>query len=252
MLPNMGEDSEQSAYFASLMNCIVLDADYSKAPEYQHPSALHDALDIVNYVQSRPDLYDSSRMTIGGVSAGACVAMLAAHHLPKDTFKSLIAWYPVTNCSLNDEQRRVEPLPRGAPGFPLPLWMIRMFISSVCPTGQDLTDPAVSPYFAPSSVFPPTLFIVRSSLLLVRISLLTVWQVGENDPLYRDSVDTAERLKADGVDCELVTVADAGHAFDRSVVEGTPQWIATKVCMGVVERRLRTAYALPDEKTECL
>ena len=166
VLPNMGEDSEQSAYWASKLGCIVLDSDYVKAPEYPHPAAIYDALDVLAYVLSNPSVYDVTRITIGGVSAGATVAILASLYAPKGIFKSVIAWYPVTDFTLGEEQRRVPDIPAGIPGCDLPWWLIRLFTDSVLRPGQDLACPKLSATFAPSEAFPPMTFIVRLTQLL--------------------------------------------------------------------------------------
>lgn len=173
VLPNMGEDSEQCAYWASKLGCVVLDSDYVKSPEYPHPAAVYDALDVLAHIHANPDVYDVTRITIGGVSAGATVALLASLYAPKGTFRSVIAWYPITDFTLGGEQRRVPELPSGAPGCDLPWPLIQLFTDSLLCPGQDLACPRLSPSFAPSEAFSPTAFIVNLLSVEARYVVLT-------------------------------------------------------------------------------
>lgn len=68
--------------------------------------------------------------------------------------------------------------------------------------------------------------------------------MGECDPLSPDSIALAGRLKAHNVDCEIMVVKDASHAFDRDCVPDTPQWLARDEANAMVERRLRAAHTI--------
>ena len=48
---------------------------------------------------------------------------------------------------------------------------------------------------------------------------------------------------ADDVDCELMVVKDASHAFDRDCEPGTHEWGAREEANEMIERRIRAAYA---------
>ena len=56
----------------------------------------------------------------------------------------------------------------------------------------------------------------------------------------------AKRLAADDVDCELMVVKDASHAFDRLCDPDTPQWRAREEANQMIERRIRAAYTQED------
>src|SRR5258708_8970586 len=54
---------------------IILDSDYPHAPEHPFPAPIEDIASLVAYVQAHPDLYDPTKLLIGGFSAGANIAL---------------------------------------------------------------------------------------------------------------------------------------------------------------------------------
>ena len=137
------------------LGCIVLDADYAKGPKYPYPAAIDDALDVLSYVASQPHRFDLSKVTMGGFSAGANIAILAALHSANGPFpiKAIVAWYPPTNMNRRgSEDKELSPFIR---------WLHSAFRSSYLPDGIDRKDPRVSPLFADSRLFPSTTLIVR-------------------------------------------------------------------------------------------
>ena len=173
VMPNMEEDREQCAYLARTLGCIVLDANYCKAPRDKLPAPVYDVLDVVRYVLRNPEKYDVERITIGGVSAGATTALMAgtSQELEKGVIKAVIAWYPCTNPQWRKEERVTPPFPTRkmadgkevevlGPGIPLPPWMMDLFKECALEEGADLCDPAISLVRVPSEAFPPTTLIV--------------------------------------------------------------------------------------------
>ena len=69
VLPLLGADAELCQLVADSLDCIVIDGDYAKAPEFPFPNGLNDVLDIVSWVISQPDRFDTNRVTIGGQPA---------------------------------------------------------------------------------------------------------------------------------------------------------------------------------------
>lgn len=179
VMPNMEEDREQCAYLARTLGCIVLDSDYCKAPQHKLPAPVHDVLDVIRYVLRNPEKYDVERLTMGGVSAGATTALLAATSPELETLKGVIkhviAWYPCANLQWRREERVTPPIPKRktvaadgkevevevmVPGFPLPPWMMDLFMDCAIEEGADLCDPAIALVCVPCEAFPPTTFIV--------------------------------------------------------------------------------------------
>ncbi|OCB88996.1 alpha/beta-hydrolase [Sanghuangporus baumii] len=219
VLPCHGSDAELCAYLCSRLGCIVVDADYAKGPKYPYPAALDDALDVLSFVASQPHRFDLTKVTIGGFSAGANIAILAALRSANGPLpvKSIVAWYPPTNMTRRgSEERELSPFLR---------WLYQAFRSSYLPEGIDRRDPRVSPLFADSKLFPSTTLIV-----------------GENDKLLIDSVELANKLTADGVDCVLYTIPGATHAWERFVKKDTALWVARDEALRLTETRLREVY----------
>lgn len=67
-------------------------------------------------------------------------------------------------------------------------------------------------------------------------------QVGEDDKLLADSVELADKLTADGIDCILHTIPKANHAWERFVKRGSPLWEARDKALALTENRLREVY----------
>lgn len=86
----------------------ILDADYAHSPEYPFPAGIHDAMDTIRWVITNPKRFDSSKLTVGGFSAGASTALGAAVGIGLDIakgeskehpVKAVIAFYPVVDMS---------------------------------------------------------------------------------------------------------------------------------------------------------
>ncbi|KAG8805804.1 hypothetical protein FRC17_005322, partial [Serendipita sp. 399] len=81
ILPGLGSDSEfirqvlQHPSFFSSYPLTILDCDYAKSPEYPCPMDAEDARDVYDYVLRHPELYDASKITLGGFSAGGSIAL---------------------------------------------------------------------------------------------------------------------------------------------------------------------------------
>ena len=160
VLSLIGSDSRNIAPWADELGCIVVDADYSKAPEYPFPAGCDDILDIVAYFHSKPNLYDSKRITIGGFSAGGTLAFATALSLP-GAFRAIIAFYPL--CDLT--QPYVEPpKPLGTnPGAPLGKSFQVALRTAYLTPGLSLRNPRISPLHGALENLPPSLIIVSLS-----------------------------------------------------------------------------------------
>ena len=134
---------------------MVIDADYAKGPEYPYPACHEDALDILRYVVSQEDLFDKNKLVLGGQSSGSNIALVAATQVPEDVVKinAVIAWYPATDLSTRGDLTKRSTL--GS-------WIHKSTRRAYLPPTLrlDLKDPRISPFYAPSDAFPPTLFIV--------------------------------------------------------------------------------------------
>ncbi|CAG7849644.1 SubName: Full=Related to similarity to carboxylic ester hydrolases-Aspergillus niger {ECO:0000313/EMBL:CCA71315.1}; {ECO:0000313/EMBL:CCA71315.1}; {ECO:0000313/EMBL:CCA71315.1} [Serendipita indica DSM 11827] len=86
----------------------ILDCDYAKGPEYVCPAATDDARDVLEYVFMHPEVYDISRVTLGGFSAGGAISLGLSVTIGKEVrtgtwshpttghpIKTVVAFYPV-------------------------------------------------------------------------------------------------------------------------------------------------------------
>jgi len=210
-LPCLGADAELCQLIADSVDCIVIDADYAKAPEYPFPNGLQDVLDVLNWVIAQPDRFDIHRITIGGQSAGGGLALSATAALPKGTIKAIAAFYPSTDFSrrgLPDEQRMYKPYIRGkTPGYGLGKRVRGFFNRCYVPKGTNLKNPRLSPLFADPSSFPP-LFIT----------------VGDSDPLCKEGEALVQRINAAGGEAHIMFVPDAGHGWERCIEGKDPKF----------------------------
>lgn len=108
MIDTMGGDGEFCRMVSKNTGAIVLDCGYVKgmvistnhlglhviacvylaAPEHPFPAAYEDVYDAVAHVLTNKDgLYDTSRLTIGGFSAGATLSLVVNARMPRGTFK---------------------------------------------------------------------------------------------------------------------------------------------------------------------
>ncbi|KAJ5984373.1 carboxylesterase [Penicillium waksmanii] len=151
-IPLHGLDDPFCRFVSKNTNYIVLDVEYSLAPEFPFPNALNDVEDVLNYVESHPDQYDSEKISISGFSSGGTLALAIAAsasasaststtHIRRAPFKSLIAFYPATNLSQDPALRKT---PVGGKERS-PFWT-RIFRKAYIGP-YDSRDPRISPAF---------------------------------------------------------------------------------------------------------
>lgn len=199
-IPLHGLDDDFCRFIAETTGYVVLDVNYSLAPEYPFPTALHDVEDVVQYVLDHPNEYQSSELSVSGFSSGGTLALAACATLPRGTFKSLIAFYPATNLS-QDPSLRKAPVPGGKDRSPF--WT-RVFREAYI--GElDARDPRISPAFADTVHFPASMLFVTGEMDVsaVEAEELAVRAMKEGGATGREVV--VRRMKG------------CGHAFDKKL-----------------------------------
>ncbi|CAG7966316.1 unnamed protein product [Penicillium nalgiovense] len=208
VLPLHGGDDEFCRRVSHETKYTVLDIPYRLAPEHPFPAALNDVEDAVKYVFTRPHEFDLTRVSISGFSAGGNLALAAASNLfPRDTFRSLLAIYPVTDLSL-DPASKIAPA-RGE--FVIPLPVMRLFNRCYIPSSFDKRDPRISPHYAQADRFPQ------------RVLMITA----DGDTLALEGEELAQKVKKlQG--CHVVSERMQGcsHGWDKNARVGTPQYQA--------------------------
>jgi acetyl esterase/lipase len=208
MLPLHGGDEEFCRRVSRETKYTVLDAPYRLAPEHPFPAALNDIEDVIKYVLSRPDEFDLTRVALSGFSAGANLAMAATANLfPRDTFRSLLAFYPATDlCS--DPASKVAPV---SGGRVIPMPVARLFNRCYVPAAFDRRDPRISPMFAPTDRFPQRLLMITA----------------DSDSLALEAEELAHKIKAlDGWHVVSQRMEKCSHGWDKHTKPGTPQYEA--------------------------
>ncbi|UZJ56142.1 hypothetical protein CBS101457_005462 [Exobasidium rhododendri] len=201
VLPCFGADTEICAYLANKAGCIVLDADYRKAPQNPFPACIQDGEDVCNFVLAQSQVYDAKKISIGGSSAGACIALAVGAQLGPEKIQAVCSIAPPTDFRVSSRPKIAKD-----PGhrFALPSWATLFFDSCYLVINSDRSDPLLSPICAPSSSFPESVYIAT----------------GTGDTLYSDGLNLIEKLKKDNHPNAIFrSVQGAGHGFEKFRLE---------------------------------
>lgn len=215
---------------------VIFDCDYAKAPEYPCPAATDDVRDVLDYIFRHPEIYDLQRVTIGGFSAGGCMALGTSVQVGSELKKSIwphshatpsphpiravIAFYPPTTWKRNHV---VPTIPEGAtfPGFLPTNDMMETFdaayffpptldVSPSAPSDMKRVkklqqEPLLCPSLGDPKDFPQT------------IALITV----EYDIFTHETEEFRKKIQREkGKDVCGWSVPKVGHAWDVMVLPG--------------------------------
>lgn len=183
--------------------CVVFDIDYRKSPEHPFPAALHDVEDVLAYIGAHPVQFDKSNIFVGGFSAGGNIALSISTTLGPERIKGVVGIYP----PLDFTKRHPPPEKTMLNGMPLPDWICDRFDDSYILPSQAKDEPRLSPVFAPVSQFPKHVYLA----------------CGDADPLYQANAELAQKLQEAGHQyIKFDRIEQEGHAFDKTVKEGSP------------------------------
>ena len=216
-------DQQDQALEALAAACemTVVSVEYRLAPEHPFPNGPDDCEAAARWVVEHAEAeFGTDRVTIGGRSAGAHLAVL--------TLLRLRDRHGITSLRAADLQfglfdLRMTPSARNWGRRQLVLstpsirWHIRQFIGD-----RDPDDPQISPLLAELGELPPALFTV-----------------GTLDPLIDDSIFMAGRWEATGSAAELNVYPGGTHAFTSA-----PTHLAERARSRTVEF-LRSAIEAP-------
>ncbi|CAG8036707.1 unnamed protein product [Penicillium olsonii] len=184
----------------------VLDVSYRLSPENPFPAPIHDAEDVVRWVQEQPTLFDASHIALSGFSAGGNIALvIASTSFPKETFRSLLTFYPATEPCL-------DPATIAAPqagGQPVPSLMLRIFRACYVQSDIDLRDPRISPGLADPHSIPRNVLVVTAGYDSL---------ADEGERLGRSLQQDPDRH----VVCERMDRCN--HAWDKMAQKATREW----------------------------
>lgn len=188
-----------SAALARQLGVLVASPDYRLAPEHPYPAALDDCMSTLYWMRDNADELgiDPDRIAVTGSSAGGGLSAAVAQRA-HDEGIPLVAQalaYPML-----DDRTVLRPDHNGRGRF---LWTPESNrFGWTAYLGHAPRESEAPPYAAPAR---------RESLS----GLAPAWiGVGDLDLFYDESVDYANRLRAAGVPCELVTVPGMYHGAD--------------------------------------
>lgn len=214
VLGTFGTDDEFCRYVAKSTDYTVIDVQYRLAPEHPFPAAYNDAEDVVRWVQSQPDRFDSSCISLSGFSAGANIALsvsstspLFNHEEKHNTFRTVISFYGPTDMNVATPDK---------PQADSTNWIMRKIFpgfSHLCHKclnmGQvDPKDPRISPAYADPRSFPDTTLFISASQCSFGI----------------EAEKLSEKLAAiEGKFSKAIRMDNCAHGWDKEAVRGTSQ-----------------------------
>lgn len=178
-------------------NCIVVSVGYRLAPEHKFPVALQDSIKATKWVADNANSInaDSSRIAIGGDSAGGNMATVISSLSRKEGYPSIkyqVLIYPMTNMDFDTKSYR-----ENGEGYILTresaMWFVRQYLNDE----EEKNNPLVAPMLAENlEGLPPALIITA-----------------QYDPLRDDGSLYASKLIEHGVDVEYKCYKGMIHGF---------------------------------------
>jgi acetyl esterase len=190
------EDAEGTLErIAANTGMTAVSIEYRLAPEHPYPAGPDDCERGARWIAAHAEeLFGTSRLLIGGESAGANLALVTALRLP-GMFAAVNLLYGNYDLTMTPSQRHSET------GVLITRGSLDWFYDQYVPDASRRADPDISPLYADLSPLPPTLL-----------------SVGGADSLLDDTIFLAARMLASGVDVELQVVPGGEHSFDMAPV----------------------------------
>ena len=201
----------QNRRLADALGIAVVSVDYRLAPERPWPAAPDDcetaALWLVESCESR---FGTSRLAIGGFSAGATLAVATLLRLRDrgiSAFRGGVLQFGTYDLAARTPAGR--------------LIADEYFLDAYASTASDRTHPDLSPLYAEPAGLPPILIVI-----------------GSEDVLLEDNLAMATRLSAGGVEVELCIYTASPHGFTghptsmaHAAIEQIDSWLRIQLAV---------------------
>lgn len=209
----MGQAAQGDARNRRLANALgvaVVSVEYRLAPEHPWPAASDDCETVALWLLDRAAvMFGTTRLAIGGVSAGATLAMTTLLRLRDrgvlEPFAGAALQFGTYDMSGQTPASR--------------LLADEFFIQAYAGHVADRTNPGISPFYGDLRGLPPTLLIV-----------------GSLDILLEDNLAMAARLSAAGGDVAVRVYPESPHGFTlhptemaAAAVRDIDAWLADRV-----------------------
>jgi len=178
--------------YAAQAGCHVASLSYRLAPANPFPAGLEDCMAAVSWLQEAGvEGLDTTRMAIGGPSAGANLALATAQSLPRDTFRAVLLFYGIygnnTDLPSYKEYANGPVITRDG---------VEAVFEMYDPGARHRNDPRLAPLLGDLSGLPPVLSVAA-----------------EFDVLTDENEVLAQALAKAGVETEAWTEPGTVHGF---------------------------------------
>ncbi|KAI3397304.1 hypothetical protein diail_11036 [Diaporthe ilicicola] len=220
VIGNLATDEVFCKNTAQEVGCVVVNVEYRTSPEYPHPTPVMDSFDALKWVVNNGDALniDTSRLAVGGFSAGgsiaAALALMARDDPAIPPLKLQLLVVPVLDARFVPEEGSCDPNTVPYESYVslehapcLPLHRLRWFYNLWLGTGKERVEKANDFRASP---------MVASDFSRLAPASIHSAQV---DPLADEGRTYHGKLVAAGTPSELNVYKGVGHPFGHWVGE---------------------------------
>lgn len=184
-------------HLASVLDAVIVSADYRVAPTFKYPVPIHDCYSVVEWIGKAAEFWqiDKDRIYLYGESSGANLA-IATTRLARENRKVSIAGVilvtPITDARLQTESHH-----KYAVTPTITRDKLRQYINNYIHEDKDVLNPDVSPLLSNTNFLLPKTFVIAA----------------ECDPLHDDAELFAKTLLKAKVECLYYEAPGAYHDF---------------------------------------
>lgn len=196
---NARMNDKPNAALAIACQVAVVSVEYGRAPEHSIRELIEQCEAVAAWLgENASHEFKTDRLTIGGDSAGAHLALCVLLRRPR-RFRAALLYYGCYDLAGSNGLRNA---PKNTLIFHAPTMLGCLHLLTPGMSDEERRAPEISPLFAELKGLPPALLIS-----------------GMADPLHTESVQLYAKWRAAGADTRLLEVPEAPHAFNRLHIE---------------------------------